>query len=84
MSGRIEIQFVPGEGAMIRMLGLIERRGFAIRAMTMAEASGAASVAMDVEPSDTTRCLDVLARQLGRLVDVNSVSIEARDPGMPE
>lgn len=81
MSGRIQIRFTPGEGAMLRMLGLVERRGFAVRAIAMAEDAGAASLAMDVEPRDPLRRLDVLARQLERLIEVRSISISSNQAG---
>lgn len=81
MSGRIEICFTPGEGAVLRMLGVVERRGFAVRTIAMAEDSSAASLAVEVEPRDPLRRLDVLARQLERLVDVRSVSISPARPG---
>ena len=83
MSGRIEISFTPGEGALPRMLGLVERRGFAVRAVAMAEHASAASLAMDVEARDPLRRLDVLARQLERLIDVHSVTISPQQAGTP-
>lgn len=83
MSGRIEVSFTPREGAVLRMLGLVERRGFALRAIAMAEGSSAASLAMDVEARDPLRRLDVLARQLERLVDVRSVAISTPHAGQP-
>lgn len=83
MSGRVEISFVPGEGAVLRMLGLVERRGFAVRGIAMAEGSSSATLAMDVEARDPLRSLDVLSRQLERLVDVRSVAISSSEAGSP-
>ena len=83
MSGRIEISFTPGEGAVLRMLGLVERRGFAVRAIAMGQDASAASLAMDVEARDPLRRLDVLARQLERLIDVRSVAISPTQAGTP-
>lgn len=83
MSGRIEITFSPGEGALPRMLGLVERRGFVVRGIAMAENSSAASIAIDVEARDPLRRLDVLSRQLQRLVDVRSVTISHEQAGTP-
>ena len=72
MSARIEIGFAPAEGAVLRMLGLVERRGFALRAVAMSEAEGALRI--DVEPRDAGRRLDVIAAQLRRLVEVRTVT----------
>jgi acetolactate synthase regulatory subunit len=81
VSGRIDIVFTPEEGAVTRMLGLVERRGFALKAIAMAGASNPASLAMDVEARDPLRRLDVLARQLERLVEVRSVAISPTPAG---
>ena len=83
MSDHIEITFVPGEGAVLRMLGLVERRGFAVRRIAMAEDSSSASIAMDVEARDPLRRLDVLSRQLERLIEVRSVTISHQQAGTP-
>lgn len=75
MSGRVHIDFTPGDGAVVRMLGLVERRGYALRRVTMEEHSGGASMIVDLEPRDSSRRVEVVARQLERLIDVNSVSV---------
>ena len=72
MSGRIEIDFAMAEGALLRMLGLVERRGF--RGIAMAEGEGQGSLALDVRPRDAGRRLEVIAAQLRRLHDVRQVS----------
>ena len=69
-TGRIDIAFAPAEGAVIRMLGLVERRGFELRGVRMSEGA----LTIDVAPRDASRRLDVLESQLRRLVDVTSVS----------
>jgi acetolactate synthase-1/3 small subunit/acetolactate synthase II small subunit len=75
VSERIEISFSPGEGAVLRMLGLVERRGFLVCGIAMSSAADQASLALDVAPRDPSRRLDVMARQLRRLVDVQSVAV---------
>jgi acetolactate synthase-1/3 small subunit/acetolactate synthase II small subunit len=75
VSERLVISFTPAEGALIRMLGLIERRGYALRGVAMEEHANGASLVLDVEPRDPSRRVDVVARQLDRLVEVNKVSI---------
>jgi acetolactate synthase II small subunit len=71
---RIEIDFAMNEGAVLRMLGLVERRGFEVRGISMAEArDGRGALALDVRPRDASRSLEVVAGQLQRLHDVDSV-----------
>jgi acetolactate synthase-1/3 small subunit/acetolactate synthase II small subunit len=81
VSERIDIIFTPKEGSVLRMLGLVERRGFIVRAIAMTEAADRASLALDVEPRDPGRHLEVVARQLGRLIDVQSVAISSKHAG---
>lgn len=81
MSGRFEIDFAPGDGAVPRMLGLVERRGFRVRGIAMAEEGSGATLAIEVEPHDSSRSLEVLARQLRRLVEVRSVTFATTAAG---
>ena len=81
VSQRLLVSFTPGEGAVVRMLGLVERRGYAVRGVNMEERTDGASMTIDVEPRDPARRVDVVARQLHRLVDVNSVSIVTQNQG---
>ena len=37
MTERLTISFAPAEGAVLRMLGLVERRGYALRSVSMTE-----------------------------------------------
>jgi acetolactate synthase-1/3 small subunit/acetolactate synthase II small subunit len=75
VSERLVISFTPAEGALIRMLGLVERRGYALRGVAMEEQANGASLVLDVEPRDPSRRVDVIARQLDRLIEVNNVSV---------
>jgi acetolactate synthase II small subunit len=75
MSGRIQIDFDPGEGALLRMVGLVERRGFVVSAIDMAAAQGRGSLSLDVDARDPSRRLEVVAGQLRRLIEVRNVSI---------
>lgn len=72
MSG-VTIAFEPGEGAVVRMLGLVERRGFEVRSIVMSEGM----MTLDVKAQDASRSLDVLDLQLRRLVDVRDVQVAA-------
>ena len=75
MSERLTINFAPAEGAVLRMLGLVERRGYAVRALNMSEKENKGVLVMDVDARDPGRRIDVVAQQLGRLIDVQSVTL---------
>ena len=83
MSERLIVSFTPAEGAVIRVLGLVERRGYSLRGLAMEERADCASMTIDLEPRDPSRRIEVVARQLDRLVDVNSVSIVTASQGSP-
>lgn len=71
------IGFRPAEGAIVRILGLIERRGFLLHDIAVRSEDPGCSMTVEVAPRDPhSRHLDVLARQIGRLIDVQSVAIE--------
>jgi len=82
MSGRISIDFAVAEGAALRMLGLIERRGFEVRGISMAQQDGLGSLTLDVEPRDPGRRLDVIAGQLRRLNEVRQVTFSTQASGI--
>lgn len=75
MSGRIEIDFDASEGALLRMLGLVERRGFVVGAVAMNAEAGRGALSLDVSARDPSRRLDVVAGQLRRLHEVRNVAI---------
>ncbi len=81
MNGRVVIDFAAGEGAVIRMLGLVERRGFLVRGIAMEEQAEGASLTLDIEPRDSSRRFEVLGLQLERLHEVRSVSFSTPAPG---
>ena len=74
-TGSIEIGFAMAEGAVMRMLGLVERRGFEVRGIVMAEsADGNGALTLNVRARDLSRSLEIVAGQLQRLHDVSTVS----------
>jgi acetolactate synthase-1/3 small subunit/acetolactate synthase II small subunit len=81
MTGRIHVDFDAAEGALLRMVGLVERRGFAVSGVSMAAADGRGSLSLDVAARDPSRRLDVVAAQLRRLIEVRNVSILPPEPG---
>ena len=76
MNARLKIEYVNAEGALLRVLGVIERRGFMIKSAAMNEhADGAlASVIVEVAPRGSGRRLDVLIPFLQRLHEVRSIN----------
>ena len=74
MTSRVAIEFAPAEGALVRIVGLVERRGFLVRGVAMTDRDGRGTLTLDVEPRDAARSLDVLSLQVGRLHGVRSVS----------
>jgi acetolactate synthase regulatory subunit len=75
MTSHVVIDFAAAEGAVLRMLGLVERRGFRVRSIAMREEGEAGLLALDLQGEGPNRSLDVLALQLRRLHEVRNVSI---------
>jgi len=73
MNHTLHIQLSSVEGAVIRTLGLIERRGFSLNTCIVGESDGNGRN-MKVNVS-STRPGDLLKRQLERLHDVNHVEL---------
>jgi acetolactate synthase-1/3 small subunit/acetolactate synthase II small subunit len=84
VTDRLQIRFAPSEGAIVRMLGLVERRGYAVSALAMSGGEEERLLVVDLEPRDPGRHAQVVARQLERLVDVKFVSIVNPPQGTPE
>ena len=76
---RLVVEYMAGEGALVRMLGVVERRGFIVRRSVMAElpCGRRATLALAVEPRDAGRSVETLALQLGRLHGVGKVHQES-------
>ncbi len=76
MNARLKIEYVNAEGALLRVLGVVERRGFMIKSVTMNEhADGAlASMIVEVVPRGAERRLDVLVPFVQRLHEVRSIN----------
>ena len=75
---RIFVEFDTAEGAVLRLLGLVERRGFRIRRVAMAEqpCGRRGSLALQVAAIGAGRSVGVLAAQLRRIHGVQRVSHE--------
>lgn len=68
----LELQLQAGEGALQRMLGTVERRGFRVLTCTAGTQGDDYRVQLDVEG---TRDPLLLCRQLDRLVDVHAAQL---------
>lgn len=76
MKHQLQIQLHANEGAILRILGTIERRGFRIDTCAVGEAQGDGQ-SMDIELT-SERSGDLLKRQLERLHDV--IWVELKQP----
>jgi acetolactate synthase II small subunit len=72
MKRMIELRLARAEGAIVRTLGLIERRGFTVTAISTRSDSGSESLILRVEVASDDRSFDVLIRQILRLFDVRA------------
>jgi len=80
MTCRIDIDFRPGEGAVLRLIGLVERRGFVVRALTLPEtrAGASARLTLDVAPRDAGRRVETVCAQLSKMYEV--VAVNSAEP----
>lgn len=73
MSNTIVLHIDRAEGSLQRLIGLIERRGFHIERMTINDAGSDREVRVSVSPRDTSRCTDLLGRQIDRLIGARRI-----------
>ncbi len=74
MSHTLNIRIADREGALVRLIGLVERRGYEICRLDKAEnQSGYAEITMHITPRGGERRIDVLMRQVARLFDVHAI-----------
>ncbi len=78
MSNHFEIRLKSSEGALLRTLGLIQRRGFAIAEMAL-RADGEGQL-LRLAVSGQGRCPEILARQVARLHDVITIERIEHEP----
>ena len=76
MSCSLELALDRAEGALLRVLGTIERRGWSVVAVNAASSADTYAVRITL---DGSRDADILCRQLERLVDVRQVRLLGRD-----
>lgn len=73
MSYKLKIIMDQTEGILLRTTGLIERRGFSIKSLKFSKYKKHQKIITTVEPLDDKRSVDVLIRQVERLIDVQTV-----------
>ena len=56
MTGRLIISYRDEEGAIGRIVGLVERRGFELRGLTMTGEGTGHKLTVDVAARDSSRC----------------------------
>ena len=72
MSCSLELALDRAEGALLRVLGTIERRGWNVLSVNAASTAHAYTVSVTL---DGVRDPETLCRQLARLVDVREVRL---------
>jgi len=78
MNHTLNITFEAHEGAMLRLLGLIQRRGFAVEAISMQACPGLEKTAtLTLSPMGAGYRIEVLQRQIERLREIRDVRIVA-------
>jgi len=68
---RLSVQ--AAEGAIIRILGLVERRGFALARVDTTSPENNGHLDMELDVVSAERSIELLMRQLEKLFDVSSV-----------
>ena len=76
MSDTIHIQIDRADGSLQRLIGLVERRGFHIDGINMADEGAMRRIALTVRGSDAARSIDTLGRQIDRLIGVARIQAQ--------
>ncbi|MEQ8406108.1 MAG: ACT domain-containing protein [Oceanicaulis sp.] len=85
---RIDIDFTRAEGAVLRLIGLVERKGFEVTGIDMpaandAASGGAARLSLNVTPRDSGRRIEVLSRHVEKVHGVMEVRLQD-EPSNPQ
>ena len=78
MSHLIHIELDRLEGSLLRVLGLIERRGFHIDQMELYDLGEKRGLSVTVRPRDPSRSPDQLGLQIDRLYGVTRLAADPR------
>lgn len=74
MSDTIHIQIDRADGSLQRLIGLVERRGFHIDGLSMADEGASRRVQIKVRGRDAGRCTENLGRQIDKLIGARRVT----------
>ncbi len=80
MKRTIELRLARAEGAIVRTIGLIERRGFAVMAIDTRSDASSETLVLRLEVASQGRPYDVLIRQILKLFDVRAVQLIESQP----
>ena len=76
MSDTIHIQIDRADGSLQRLIGLVERRGFHIDGINMADEGAMRRIVLTVRGRDAARSIDTLGRQIDRLIGVARIQAQ--------
>ena len=77
MSDTIHIQIDRADGSLQRLIGLVERRGFHIDGINMADEGAMRRIALTVRGRDAARSIDNLGCQIDRLFGVSRIGAQS-------
>jgi acetolactate synthase-1/3 small subunit len=77
MSDTIHVQIDRADGSLQRLIGLVERRGFHIDGMSMADEGPSRRIALTVRGRDAARSIDNLGCQIDRLFGVSRIGAQS-------
>ncbi len=80
MTRVIELRLARAEGAIVRAIALIERRGFTVTGITTRNDAGSDAMVLRLEVATEDRSYDVLIRQIQKLFDVRSALLLESQP----
>jgi len=75
MSDTIHIQIDRADGSLQRLIGLVERRGFHIDAMSLSDEGTVRRVQLQVRGRDDGRCSENLGRQIDKLIGATRIGL---------
>jgi len=79
MKHTLKLSVNAAEGAILRIIGLVERRGFSLVRIDAASAGDDGQLEMELDVVSPERSIDVLMRQLEKLFDVATVLLLQSD-----
>ncbi|MDV6332332.1 ACT domain-containing protein [Asticcacaulis sp. 201] len=84
MSHLIHIELDRLEGSLLRILGLVERRGFNIDGAELYDlGEDKRGLSLTVRPRDLSRSLDILGLQIDRLYGIKRLASDPRGQATP-